>query len=1728
MTGKAKGPGPRRKDVSTPRSTSGAGYDYEDQVGAWLLTRMLAGDPAPVIRGAIQALRFQTKAEGWMLDDLLLEAADDGASRKLAISCKANIQVSAAGLPIDFSVAAWALWRSSGPYRRDHDHMALVTQFAHAVFQPIWRDLKTWCEDDADGTPALARIAASKPHAAMFDRLRSAGDAEPLETVRLIKRVHVIPLDLQLDHSDSRDAAIGRCRDLLVSGDLKTAEALWIALVDAARQARLGAGRIGLRGLLTSLRPAFRLRDHPDHAADWKTLEAASAAHVDRIQNGRTAGWTLGRDILVEAVSDLIAANPVVAVRGASGAGKSALVRAVLEARFADARHVWLPPEALAALDPTALGATPLDHPIVETLLGSPDPTNILILDSVEKLSPALQQRARSIIDALLEADGETPPWRIVIVGSAETSVDWSRRLLGPRAAGVQDIGPLEAGDVRAMLQSRQDVAWLAAHDAAVEALTNLRTLAWVCEAGATLIGETTPPVSQGEIADLLWRRWTGGDPAVQGLVMRLAQREAGFERSFRLSEMPTTDAAVFHVAARNLPLVVDARNRLSFAHDLAADLARFQFLKEISDDVAAWADYAVNPMWTGALRMLGQYLLRSGAGESSTWDSAFAAALKLTDGGAAADSLLDALYLDPEADRFLEARRDLLLASKGRLLDRLLRRFHHDATSAQALGRVLDSDVALLIEESLRRPIYARWRSVAPFLFRNQAAIADLMSPVVATLCDTWLSHTPTQRADGSKVLFRTGFAALALASARRLQVAMKTGRFFDEERSSPIMAAAWQGAPDLPDAVATWALEMARRRPLSADLAREVDAIKAEDAARRASEPAPLSSGGGALGSWRRRIQLPPWPHGPDGRVDDRFRRLVLHEQATLALYRVAPAQAVEVILAVMIEDSPEEESDSGIDRSYGLEADDAAHPTGFWRSPFFALLNVSPEPAIAAISTLVAFCTERWSQAFELEVDEGEEGEVAPSITLTLPDGSTRTYAGDSELFLWVQEDSLDSGQLNSALDALERFLCSRIDDGVDVSTWVSSLLETSGSVGMLGVLVNVAKHQPDLLRGPLRSLFGSAELIRWDLDRIEHQRQRLQFNPDLMGPGAGETGAGLWLKAPHRLTTLVAIAADWAAAGTVPDWLGAVAGDWPTPETPKGRLEHRTLMALMDPSHYQPPEGGGDRIFVQPADLAADIEAYEAPHRPALTHLTFRYTVKAWLEDGRPFSPEGAASVAAYMASIAGDGDARIDHQETNAIAAASVLVLLGDAWLRTQPETAARVKATIRAAAVGLPATVDATRREVHLGTGMLDVLAQAVATLWGEEGQTWDPAVLSVLTSGDTRATRALVETAHAHRASLGARWWRLMEVAVWGSALFLLRPGYGDPDAAYDRWSRWLAWLRRRDLTAPASIDSIDFAGVQARLDRLIDDRSARDVDRSEWRGRRGRLHIRDGLLAEAFAWLVEIGQAPPVFLGDDSRLLLRLFDHLRPRLAQPVGSRHQPPVPNKFEYAVIAKMAELSLTEPANGQSWRRVIEVGPEAKIVVSQFLQGLFRRLTPQTSDRFFAIWTAMIDEVATSVRWRDEGLSYERARLHRQMLGFESPDPLERLADLDRRMTEMIPRYAAWAAKNLTTESDNMAAFCRFLAGRCGRSLRAPGLGWVARAFRGDPTPIHWGRDNGIGEAALGLLNVLLEEDIDAVRRDPVLRDQMLSISAELASRSVVGALSLRGKISRTI
>src|SRR5229473_2985410 len=123
---------PAKKKKTTPattRSTAGTGFRFEDQVAAWLLLQALTGQELPGVKGNVTRLQMQVNALGWEHDDVLFTTdAGPGDARHLAISCKSNEQVSAAGLPADFVERAWKQWDARHPMRRDADCLMLATR----------------------------------------------------------------------------------------------------------------------------------------------------------------------------------------------------------------------------------------------------------------------------------------------------------------------------------------------------------------------------------------------------------------------------------------------------------------------------------------------------------------------------------------------------------------------------------------------------------------------------------------------------------------------------------------------------------------------------------------------------------------------------------------------------------------------------------------------------------------------------------------------------------------------------------------------------------------------------------------------------------------------------------------------------------------------------------------------------------------------------------------------------------------------------------------------------------------------------------------------------------------------------------------------------------------------------------------------------------------------------------------------------------------------------------------------------------------------------------------------------------------------------------------------------------------------------------------------------------------------------------------------------------------
>src|SRR3546814_636500 len=163
-TSKPKAPrgGRAKRAPATLRSTSGAGFEFEDLISAWQLVKALSGEQAPGIGGVVTQVQAQVSTLGWRIDDLLLTTQANTTSRRLAISAKGNLQVTATGLPPDFVTRAWEQWRDpQGPFNRAADGLALVTLGTHQAFDPAWREVKNACSG-TDTELAMSRVRSNK------------------------------------------------------------------------------------------------------------------------------------------------------------------------------------------------------------------------------------------------------------------------------------------------------------------------------------------------------------------------------------------------------------------------------------------------------------------------------------------------------------------------------------------------------------------------------------------------------------------------------------------------------------------------------------------------------------------------------------------------------------------------------------------------------------------------------------------------------------------------------------------------------------------------------------------------------------------------------------------------------------------------------------------------------------------------------------------------------------------------------------------------------------------------------------------------------------------------------------------------------------------------------------------------------------------------------------------------------------------------------------------------------------------------------------------------------------------------------------------------------------------------------------------------------------------------------------------------------------------------------
>jgi hypothetical protein len=405
-------------------NTGGGGFVVEKQVGARVLLSLLSGRPPPSIDvGPIASVRFQSRGDGWILDDLLLSATTGGQTRKFAISVKSGDEFGATVAPREFVRLAWGQLLkteiSFADFNEQHDLLCLACP---APRTELKRHLTELIAKAANQTPDqlerhMQGDEAAEPAVKLYDsfncpeQFKKGRPESELLPGRLLRILRFWDIDFRDVGSSSVSEAIAICSDVVYDPD-PTGEQLWDAICNISDELRPRSGTIDLRGLLDRLRGRFHLRPHPDIRDDLQRLHDHTVNCLVRIRD------FLGKDIkldvadLLESMAQEIAHERAILVYGPSGAIKTSLAKAFAQQVMANNGFaIWIDGSTLndrGLADIVHL--IKLHNSITKVLAEAPFPKPLLVLDGVEKL---VRDSAIDEAASLIHAAGQT--WNIIL-----------------------------------------------------------------------------------------------------------------------------------------------------------------------------------------------------------------------------------------------------------------------------------------------------------------------------------------------------------------------------------------------------------------------------------------------------------------------------------------------------------------------------------------------------------------------------------------------------------------------------------------------------------------------------------------------------------------------------------------------------------------------------------------------------------------------------------------------------------------------------------------------------------------------------------------------------------------------------------------------------------------------------------------------------------------------------------------------------------------------------------------------------------------------------------------------------------------------------------------------------------------------------------------------------------------------------------------------------------------
>jgi len=1368
-------------NVAPPKNTGGGGFVFEDC-------------------GAPVRLDFQTRPDGWFLDDVLVTTTIGATRHRFALSVKSNVQFTATSAPTDFVAAAWEQWLHMGSTAFDaaHDFMGLLTAPLSGAAAIAVSGLE---EKARVNDPNLfpARLAtpnwANDDERSLFASFAcpaSLGQAtSEVDTARLLQRLRFLQRDFRAGASESQNSALELCRRAVRSYTTADAQTLWSILREVASEMRPRAGSLTLSGLIERVRARVMLADYPDHAVDWTTLDARSEREVALVRDSIAGRVRLSRETQVAEVIDSLSANTRVALLGPSGVGKSALAKVVFERRRTNGeRTLWVDASSLdRAADFGAFEASlQLRHPLAELLGKETGREPLVIIDGLDRLYSDHAFRNVATLVQLASGEPSTTRWRVLAVCQSQ---EWPRVLEALHRAGAavtrwrsHEAKAPQPSDLQPVREAVPALGRLLLQPRVGALLTNLKLVDLVVRRldGGTDI-DASAWIGESSVAEWFWGAEIdrGQDRLVRGQFARgLAQAQADqLVASVSVDALEASSLAAAQSLTADQLLVQVPGDRLAFSHDLYGDWARLRILLNHRTDLATFLQGRhESPLWHRAIRLLGIHLLEheNGVAEWKTLMSSF-------DNGdmtIVLDLLLEAPAFAMNAGTLLGSIFPDLVAGDGALLRRLLTRFLAFATVPNEQMLELARSVGMDLNAAraaYRRPHWPYWLDVLAVLHTNRNDALRVAASEVAKIVEMWLEFVPP----GS--IRRREVAELAVMLGQRAIDSRDDYR--GREERGRFYKCALLAAPERPDDVAHIAKTAAERMP------RPV--VAADDAIPLRPRPRSIFSTGTMRG---------PWPDGPLARVDDEFQNVVLDSPSIQHLYRVRPTIALEVILATLIE-APYEVYWGGSrlhERELDLVSRHKWHPALYTQGPFLVCLRETFAEGLELIMRLLDFVTARASERAAQDLSEWRaraiadghsETEVDQAMTASPPrrlllhgsDTEVLIFEGDATVYGWSSGLGNPPDAIEAALMALEQYFYVRIDAGDDITESVAAVLARSRSVAALGVLCDVGKRQPNLFNGPLRALLSAPELYSWEINKLVHGRSHLMIGAFTQGQYFIEL-AQQFHGLEHRKRDLRNVATErLLKSAEMQSFFCSVRAWWK-----KRRADGEQLIEMaeqldlwLDPTNYEMREDPTHGLVIVNVALER-VQAERSNEHQAMNNrmLVTSFPIRCrTILDERRFLTDAELEelwqtwlrireLAEAGPALPG-GEERFGDEYVNAIAGGIAVFLWHGDWLSHHEERRRMIETAVEAV-VGGPPERAGFAGEHDASTWSWDCfLAEVAAMLWAREPKDarWRRLVAETVFAEKYATVRLLFSRCAEHRAALREDFGRLRRLAV-------------------------------------------------------------------------------------------------------------------------------------------------------------------------------------------------------------------------------------------------------------------------------------------------------------------------------------------------------------------------